>query len=106
MFSVNYFCRRVPSLRNVTETLALGVRFTMSVIKFSYELLICSKAALNSSACGQRDLPTLIAPPPFAEDISFACWSRAALCLPTAVCERHDILACVLAAGRTRTFRP
>ena len=26
MFSVNYFCRRVASLRNVTETLALGVR--------------------------------------------------------------------------------
>ena len=26
LFSVNYFCRRVASLRNVTETLALGVR--------------------------------------------------------------------------------
>ena len=26
VFSVNYLCRRVASLRNVTETLALGVR--------------------------------------------------------------------------------
>ena len=26
LFSVNYFCQRVASLRNVTETLALGVR--------------------------------------------------------------------------------
>ena len=26
VFSVNYFCRRVASLGNVTETLALGVR--------------------------------------------------------------------------------
>ena len=26
LFSVNYFCRRVASLRNVTEILALGVR--------------------------------------------------------------------------------
>ena len=26
LFSVNYFCRRVASMRNVTETLALGVR--------------------------------------------------------------------------------